>query len=453
MASKVLIKSVSGIRGIVGKGLTPVLAATYAAGFGTMLKRGTLVVGRDSRTSGEMIAHAVVSGLVATGLKVIYVGVVPTPTVEIAVNELGAAGGICVTASHNPAPWNALKFFNKRGEFITPKEYEKLDAIVAKGEFAWKPSDKLGKIGSETDWIDKHIYRVLKLKTVNRRKIKKAKLTVVVDAVNGAGSFALPPLLEQLGVKVRQINCEGTGNFTHEPEPIAENLGQLSQAVRKHKANLGMACDPDADRLALVDDKGRPIGEELTLTIAVRQVLRKNRGSTVINLSTSRATADVAESLGSKVYYSPVGETNVVQAMRQRKAVIGGEGNGGVIYPASHAGRDALVGAALVLSCLAEEEMTLSELVETLPKYYTIKAKAEPPSDFPARLKSFSTKAASLLGKCKVDRRDGLRFDFEHGWVQIRSSNTEPIFRLIVETDSDQLTRQLSHDVMAHFKA
>jgi len=376
-----------------------------------------------------MIAHAVVSGLVATGLKVIYVGVVPTPTVEIAVNELGAAGGICVTASHNPAPWNALKFFNKRGEFITPKEYEKLDAIVAKGEFAWKPSDKLGKIGSETDWIDK------------------------VDAVNGAGSFALPPLLEQLGVKVRQINCEGTGNFTHEPEPIAENLGQLSQAVRKHKANLGMACDPDADRLALVDDKGRPIGEELTLTIAVRQVLRKNRGSTVINLSTSRATADVAESLGSKVYYSPVGETNVVQAMRQRKAVIGGEGNGGVIYPASHAGRDALVGAALVLSCLAEEEMTLSELVETLPKYYTIKAKAEPPSDFPARLKSFSTKAASLLGKCKVDRRDGLRFDFEHGWVQIRSSNTEPIFRLIVETDSDQLTRQLSHDVMAHFKA
>lgn len=453
MAAKVLVKSVSGIRGIVGNGLTPILATTYAAAFGTLVKRGTVIVGRDSRPSGEMIAHAVVSGLVATGLKVIYIGVVPTPTVEIAVKEHQAAGGICVTASHNPSPWNALKFFNKRGEFITPKEYEKLESIVAKGEFAFKSADKLGKIGSETNWIDKHIDKVLKLKVVNRRKIKKAKLTVVVDAVNGAGSFALPPLLEKLGVKVKQINCEGTGNFVHEPEPTAENLGQLSRAVKKHKADLGMACDPDADRLALVDDKGRPIGEELTLAIAVKHVLRNHKGNTVINLSTSRATADVATALGSKVHYAQVGEANVVQAMRQRKAVIGGEGNGGVIYPTSHAGRDSLVGAALVLACLAEESMTLSELVETLPKYYTIKAKAELPSDFSARLKRFSKEAANLLGKHKVDKRDGLRFDFEHGWVQIRSSNTEPIFRLIVETDSDQLTRQLSHDVMAHFKA
>jgi phosphomannomutase len=453
MGSKVLVKSVSGVRGIIGKGLTPALAATYGAAFGTLLRRGTVVVGRDSRPSGEMIAHAVVSGLVSTGLKVIYIGVVPTPTVEIAVKDLKASGGICVTASHNPAPWNALKFFNKRGEFITPKEYQKLDTIVTDGEFAYKSTDKLGKIGSETDWIDKHINRVLKLKAVSRRKIKKAKLTVVVDAINGAGSFALPPLLEKLGVKVKQINCEGTGKFVHEPEPVAENLGQLGRAVKKHKADLGMACDPDADRLALVDEKGRPIGEELTLTIAVRHVLNKTMGNAVINLSTSRATADVARELGAKVYYAQVGEANVVQTMRQRKAVIGGEGNGGVIYPESHAGRDALVAAALVLSCLAEEDTSLKDLVETLPKYYTIKAKAELPSDFSTRLKDFSRKASDLIGKHKVDKRDGLRFDFEHGWVQIRSSNTEPIFRLIVETDSDQLTKQLSHDVMAHFKS
>jgi phosphomannomutase len=291
----------------------------------------------------------------------------------------------------------------------------------------------------------------LSVKTVNKAAIKKRRFTVVVDAVNGAGSVALPLLLKKLGAKVFEINCKANGEFVHEPEPLPKNLGQLDRAVKRHKADLGLACDPDADRLALVDERGRPIGEELTLTIAVRAVLKKVKGPVVINLSTSRVTADVARSFGSKGHCSYVGEANVVQMMRARKAVIGGGGNGGVIYPAFHTGRDALIAAALVLSCLAEDEMSLAQLVETLPKYYIIKSKAVLPDDFPARLGRFEKKASRLLGRTTVDKRDGLRFGFQQGWVQIRPSNTEPIFRLIVETSEQKLTRRLSQEVMEYF--
>jgi phosphomannomutase len=446
-----LVKSTSGIRGVVGSGLNPVLAAAYAAAFGTFLGKGKVVVGRDSRPSGDMLTRAVVAGLVAAGRDVVEIGIVPTPTVEIAITALKAAGGICVTASHNPAQWNALKFFNNRGEFITPAQYRKLDAIFNSGKFAYRPAAGLGRISSQAHWIDEHVRRTLAVKAVNKAAIRKRNFKVVVDAVNGAGSVALPLLLQKLGVKTILINCDGDGNFVHEPEPIPRNLGQLGRAVRAHRADLGLACDPDADRLALVDETGRPIGEELTLAIAVRQVLKRAKGPTVINLSTSRTTADTALKMESKLYYSKVGEANVVEMMRARHAIIGGEGNGGVIYPAFHHGRDALVAAALALSALAEEKLTLSELVETFPRYYTIKTKAGLPDDFAARLRQFEREAGLILGKTRIDRRDGLRFDFARGWVQLRASNTEPIFRLIVETGERALTEKLAKQVLRYF--
>jgi phosphomannomutase len=275
---------------------------------------------------------------------------------------------------------------------------------------------------------------------------------VVVDAINGAGSVALPELLKKLGVTVVPINCAGNGDFVHEPEPVPENLKQLGRAVRKHKADLGLACDPDADRLALVDERGRPIGEELTLALAIQPVLMRHKGTVVINLSTSRVTADVASSLGAKVAYSKVGEANVVAAMRRRKAIIGGEGNGGVIYPAFHAGRDSLIASALVLTLLAKRKLSLSQLVATLPKYYTIKIKAPLKPGFAQKLKRLEKSVPNLVGRAKLNRLDGLRIDFESGWIQLRTSNTEPIYRLIVETDSESLSRRLLAQVRRQLK-
>ena len=264
MIKKQLVKSTSGVRGVLGNGLDMHMLAEYGAAFGTMLKKGTVVVGRDSRPSGELIKPVIISALRAVGLHVVDVDIVPTPTVEIAVKKLKAAGGICVTASHNPSPWNALKFFNKTGEFITPAEYKKLDSIFESKKFNYQPHNKLGRLRLESKWIDEHIKQTLAVKTVNQKAVRNKKFKVVVDAVNGAGSEALPKLLEKLGAKVIKINCLGDGNFTHEPEPIPKNLTQLKRAVKKHKADIGMACDPDADRLALVDEHGQAIGEELT---------------------------------------------------------------------------------------------------------------------------------------------------------------------------------------------
>ncbi len=448
---KQLVKSTSGVRGIVGRGFEPALAAEYAAAFGSLLGGGKVVVGRDTRPSGSMITQAVISGLVSVGIDVIDIGVVPTPTVEIAIKQLKAAGGICITASHNPAEWNALKFFNKQGEFITPGQYQRLDKMFNSRAAVYKPFDKLGTVTVQDGWINEHVKRTLAVRIINRAAIRRRKFKVVVDAVNGAGSQALPLLLEKLGVKVMRINCAADGKFVRGPEPIAKNLNGLVRAVKKYKADIGMACDPDADRLALVDEKGNAIGEELTLAIAVGAVLTAKPGPTVINLSTSKVTHDVARSLGSKVYYSRVGESNVVEMMRARRGVIGGEGNGGVIYPAFHAGRDALIAAALVLSHLAASGRTLSEQVETFPKYYNIKTKGQLKSNFASKLKHFEKRAHSLMGKFKVDRRDGLRFDFQQGWLQIRSSNTEPIYRLIVETDSRALTNRLSRQIKQFF--
>ena len=451
---KQLVKSTSGIRGVIGNGLDIHMLAEYGAAFGTMLKKGKVVVGRDSRPSGEMINPIIINALRSVGFDVIDVGIVPTPTVEIAVKKLKASGGICITASHNPAQWNALKFFNSTGEFITPAEYNKLDKIFESKKFSYKTHDQLGSFSVSDKWIDEHIKQTLALNSVNRNLIKRRKFKVVIDAVNGAGSIALPKLLRKLNAEVIEINCKNDGNFVHEPEPVAKNLTQLCKAVKKHKADLGMACDPDADRLALVDEKGNPIGEELTLTIGVMAVLSKIKGNTVINLSTSKVTEDIARSFGSKVIYSKVGESNVVQMMRKKNGVIGGEGNGGVIFPSFHAGRDSLIAAALTLTVLAEKKIPLSELVETFPIYYNIKDKEtlRDRSKFQKQLKLLENDAFTLMGKVKIDRRDGLRFDFKEGWVQLRTSNTEPIFRLIIETNDQKLTRSLTDKVKKYFK-
>jgi phosphomannomutase len=437
------MKSTSGIRGIVGQSLDPLVVARYAAAFGKFLKGGKVVVGRDSRPSGAGFSQIVVSTLAMSGCDVIDLGIVPTPTVELAVLHHKAAGGIAITASHNPAEWNALKFFNSLGEFITAKQYAQLEKIAAGEIWNFMPFDRHGKTAIDDKAVERHIKSALGLSVAARKEIKASRFTVVVDAINGAGSQALPEILERLGAKVIRLNCKGDGDFFRKPEPVVENLVELGESVKKHHADLGLACDPDADRLALVDENGRPVGEEMTLTLSVAYYLTQKRGPIAINLSTSRMTADVAHMAGSRVYYSPVGEANVIDEMRRCKAVIGGEGNGGVILPESHYGRDALVGAVLILSYLAKSKKRLSTLAGTIPAYANIKKKAPLPKDFERKVLGLEKSMQSDFGKVSVDRRDGLRFDLDDGWVQVRKSNTEPIYRLIAEAKTEKLVRRL----------
>jgi phosphomannomutase len=456
MNTKYLMKSTSGIRGIVGPGLTAPMVTEYGAAFGTILKRkkvsGPLVIGRDSRPSGEMFSHAFSAGAQSVGVNIVDVGIVPTPTVEMAVIGLNACAGVCVTASHNPSPWNALKFFDVNGEFINARAFKALEECFLRKSFKFQRHDRLGSLTIDTSWVEKHIKATLKLKGIAAQSIRRKKLTVVVDAVNGAGSGALPDFLERLGVSVIRINCIPDGLFPHTPEPTPDNLVQLSKAVRKHKAQLGLACDPDADRLAVVDETGAPIGEELTLALAVKRVLQVVKSPVVVNLSTSRATTDVAEKSGARFYLSKVGEANVVAEMKKRGATIGGEGNGGVIYGALHYGRDSLVAAGLVLSELAKSDLRMSELAGTVPKYYTIKGKAQLPKGFERRLEEFVKSLKKRMPDLRTDTRDGVRFDFTEGWLQIRKSNTEPIYRMIVETYNEKLTAEYYRLCRGHFK-
>lgn len=440
--------STSGIRGVIGSGLDPVLVTRYAAAFGTYLKKGKVVVGRDSRPSGELFRMAVTAGLRSVGLTVIDLGIVPTPTVEIAIPELKASGGICITASHNPGEWNALKFFDGRGEFIDKAALKKVSQIYVGETAAFRDHLHLGEFREDPRWISRHIAHILRLPSVNKTKIKKRGFKVAVDAINGAGSKALPDLLETLGVNVVRLNCDGDGNFVHNPEPTPANLRSLGNRVKKVKADLGLACDPDADRLALVDEKGQTISEELTLALAVKYILSKRKGNVVVNLSTSRITEYIAGEAGCRTYYTPVGEANVIAGIRKYGAVIGGEGNGGVIYPQFHSGRDALVGAALILSLVAESSKSLGETVAELPRFYNIKAKAALPSGFEKKVARVESGARKSFERLRIDRRDGLRFDFSRGWFQIRKSNTEPIYRLIIETDSKELTEIIQKEIM-----
>jgi phosphomannomutase len=378
-----------------------------------------------------------------TGCDAVDLGIVPTPTVELAVLYHEAAGGIAITASHNPSEWNALKFFNSLGEFITKKQYEQLEKIASSSSVNFATHDKLGTVTYDDSVVDRHIKDVLNLDVIPKADIKKARFRVVVDAINGAGSRALPELLERLGVKVIRLNCKGDGDFYRKPEPVAENLSDLGKAVVTNNADLGLACDPDADRLALVDETGRPIGEELTLTLSIAYFLTRKKGPIAINLSTSSMTADVARMVGSPVFYSPVGEANVIAEMRRRKAIIGGEGNGGVILPECHYGRDALVAAALIMSYLARSKKNLSTLAGTIPAYINIKKKASLPKEYDRKVFGLEKVIRNAFGKVSVDSRDGLRFDLDEGWIQIRKSNTEPIYRLIAEARTDRLARQL----------
>jgi len=446
-----LIKSTSGIRGIIGNGLDSKIAENYARAFGIFVGKGKVVIGRDTRKSGDMLKRAVLKGLKAVGIDVIYIGVVPTPTVEIAVKELKASAGICITASHNPVEWNALKFFNKNGEFVTAEEFDAIENIINSGRYLLPYDGKTGKTKSQSGWIEKHVRKTLALKVIDKPAIKKRKFKIIVDAINGAGSAALPLLLTKLGLKVIKLNCKPNGDFVHEPEPTPQNITQLCENVKKQNADFGLACDPDADRLAIVDENGHPLGEELTLAIAIREVLHHKKGPVVINLSTSKVSADEAANANEKLYYSKVGESNVVDIMRQKKGVIGGEGNGGVIYPAFHSGRDALVAAALVLSCLARHHMSMSQFAETFSKYYTIKSKAALKEDFADRLKRFKNEVKTLVTKPTFNTIDGLRVDFSEGWILLRESNTEPIFRVMVETNKQRSSEDLSQKVMKYF--
>ncbi len=436
MGNKNLLISISGARGIIGAedGLTPETALKLAAAFGSYRRNGKIVLGTDTRPSRIIIKSAVISGLAGCGLDVIDIGICPTPTVELAVKDFKAAGGIIITASHNPLEWNALKFLNSKGMFLSPAEGKRLLEIYRSNNYAYKPFNKLGNIIND-NYIPMHINKILKLQDVKIAEIKKRKFRVALDCINGAGALLSPKLLKELGCRVIPVNCEPNGYFAHKPEPIPKNLKQLSESVKRNKCDIGFAHDPDADRLAIVDENGVPIGEEYTLAFAVDYILSLHKGNVAVNLSTSRIIDDIASRYSEKVYRTAVGEINVSLKLRRIKGVIGGEGNGGVIYPPLLYGRDGAVGIALILSYLSKNKRSVSETVDNLPRYIMIKDK-EQVDKFNIR------KLAKKLGKefpdAKINYTDGIKLDFKDSWVHIRASNTEPIVRIITEALSQK---------------
>jgi phosphomannomutase len=428
-----LMVSVSGVRGRVGAGLTPEVVATYAAGFGAWAAGTTpgrpIVVGRDSRVSGPLFHRVVLSALESVGCNVIDIGVVPTPTVQLAVEHHHAAGGLAITASHNPVEWNALKFIGSSGMFLDQADSLSFRAATDHG-FARATWDTLGTTTADPDAIRRHLDLVLALEYIDLTKMRARKLRVALDCVRGAGWAIMQPLLEAMGCEIFAIHTEADGRFPHAPEPIPENLGDLSALVRKSGADIGLAVDPDVDRLAIVDELGNPIGEDYTLAFATALVLRKTTGVVVTNLSTSRVVEDAALAAGQRCVRAPVGEANVVSAMQAENAVIGGEGNGGVILPDVHLGRDAPVGAALVLQLLCETGMTPSQLKAASPQYEIVKDKLDRPD---APLGDVYAALLSAFPDASVDTQDGLRLSWPDRWVHVRPSGTEPIVRVIAE--------------------
>ncbi len=441
----VLMKSISGIRGHVGNGLDISLINQVASAMASFTKGGTIVIGRDSRPSGESISMNLSSSLNLLGCDVIDLGIVPTPTVQIMVEELGADGGIIVSASHNPMEWNAFKLVNSQGTFFVPsqmKRFLKLMEKVGKTQ-RW---NGIGQYSFSKSAEEVHISAVLDM--VDVKKIRKAKFKVVLDSVNGAGSLITQDLLEQLGCKVETINCSPTGIFPRGAEPLPENLTELSDMVKKTGANIGFAQDPDADRLAIVDEYGVPLGEEYTVVLAVDHILsEKKKGPVVVNLSTTKAVEDVAHNHGVPFKRTPVGEIHVVEGMKKHDALIGGEGNGGVIYPTIHAGRDSLVGIASVLEMMALRKASVSELRKAMPDYFMKKGKLKIKQG--NSLDAILKKVEGVFAGEKFSRIDGLRIDimknekFKNSWVHLRASNTEPIFRIMVESDSREKSEQL----------
>lgn len=436
-----LMISVSGIRGIFGTDLTPQNLAKFTAAYGTWLKGGTVVVGRDSRVTGKICEDIVSATLASVGCDVIKVGIVPTPTVAMGVLKHKAAGGIIISASHNPAEWNALKLLNEKSEFLDADQGNKVIEIAEAGDLGYQSYDKIGEIREDHDLLDDHIEEVLNLPYINADEIAAKNFSVAVDAVNGAGSEAIPRLLDKLGVKtVHKIHCTPNGLFPHNPEPLPEHLTEICELVKEKNADLGVVTDPDGDRLALVDETGKLFGEEYTQAAAFDFILSKNPGSCATNLSSSRACDDVARNYDQTCHRSAVGEINVVKVMQKQNAVIGGEGNGGVICPDLHYGRDALAGIAMVLQLLAEKEMSASEYRATLPDYFMSKNKIqldELGKDADEVLKMVKEHFSSL----NPNTVDGVKIDFAEGWVHLRKSNTEPIIRIYSEGKSPEAAK------------
>ncbi len=444
-----LIKSISGIRGTIGgksgDALTPIDIAKFTLAFGTILKQKNakkIVIGRDARISGEMVYHIVVGNLMGIGLDVIDIGLATTPTVEMAVVAEEADGGIIITASHNPKQWNALKLLNNKGEFISEKVGQDVLKRAQSGKFEFVDVDKLGKL-SQKDFLQAHIDAILKLPYVNIEAIKAKKLKVVVDAVNSVGGIAVPALLKALGVEViHELNCEPTGKFAHNPEPLSEHLSSLCSDVKFHKADIGIAVDPDVDRLALIDEKGIPFGEEYTLVAVADYVLGMKKGNTVSNLSSSKALRDISKKHGVEYTASAVGEVNVVEKMKATNAIIGGEGNGGVILPELHYGRDALVGIALFLSHLATSNKSTHALRSIYPNYVISKNKIQLEEGMD--LKVIIDKIKNKYAQYPQNTIDGLRIDIDEDWVHLRGSNTEPIIRIYAESSTEQTANAIA---------
>jgi phosphomannomutase len=450
-----LIKSISGIRGTIGgkagDGLTPSDVVKFTGAFGTWLKTKNsnkkIVIGRDARISGEMVNHLVVGTLIGLGFDVIDLGLSTTPTVEIAVPDENAAGGIILTASHNPKQWNALKLLNDKGEFISAEDGAEVLAIAEEDRVEYSPVEEIGSYQKNDTYIDKHIEKILALPLVDVKAIKAKNFKIVVDAVNSTGGIVIPKLLKALGVKeVIEIFCTPDGKFPHNPEPLPEHLSAICGEVKFHKADLGVVVDPDVDRLALVSEDGTPFGEEYTLVAVADYVLQHTKGNTVSNLSSSRALRDVTEKHKGHYFASAVGEVNVVKLMKEENAIIGGEGNGGIIFPELHYGRDALVGIALFLSHLAKTDKMVSILRQTYPDYYISKNKIQLTDDID--LDMVLKKVREKYKAQPVNMIDGLKIEFDNEWIHLRKSNTEPIIRIYSESQSESTANTLAQKIM-----
>lgn len=456
-----LIKSISGIRGTIGgtysDGLNPVNLAVFVSAYAHWVRKSfpktkcKVVVGRDARLSGEMVNGIVISSLVGSGIDVIELGLATTPTVEMAVTKQKAQGGIIITASHNPREWNALKLLNHKGEFLSDEDGKRVLEMAEKSQFEFAQVDNLGKVIPWAGALDYHIETILNLDLVDRFAIEKANFKIAIDCVNSVGGISVPALLKALGVRnVIELYCEPTGEFPHNPEPLPEHLTELSDAVVQHNAHLGFVVDPDVDRLAIICEDGSMFGEEYTLVAVADYVLSQTPGNTVSNLSSTAALRDVTNKHGGEYLPSAVGEVNVVNAMKQNSAVIGGEGNGGVIYPALHYGRDALVGIALFLTHLAKSKLSCTALKATYPHYHISKNKVDIPEG--TDLDLLFNRLEKHLSDLNINTVDGIRIDFDNGWVHMRKSNTEPIVRIYAEAGTEDEANEMASQAMELIK-